>query len=185
MTNRRENQMLGLEDSRWQELKAGYRTPIDLRPLLRRLESDPGAKATWDEIWQELYHQGDIGEGSMVAVPHLVRIHRQRGLPDWNTYALVATIELARGKNANPDVPDWSRDAYDQALRDLAQIGFGDLPRATDQETVRSILGILAIVHGARTHGRILVEFTEDEVLELEAHVFGSPETPADRSRED
>ena len=38
------------------------------------------------------------------------------------------------------------------------------------------IIGILAIVHGARTYGRILVEFTEDEVLELERQAFGSPE---------
>jgi hypothetical protein len=50
------------------------------------------------------------------------------------------------------------------------------LPRAADQETVRSILGVLAIVHGARTYGRILVEFTEEEVLELEEQAFGSPE---------
>ena len=159
--------MLNLDDPRWKELTAGYRTPIDLRPLLQRLESDAGAKAAWDEVWQELYHQGDIGEGSLVAVPHLVRIHHQRGVPDWNTYALVATIELARGKGSNPDVPDWSRAAYDQALRDLAQIGLKELPRAAGQETVRSILGFLAIVYGARTHGRILIEFTEDEVLEL------------------
>lgn len=168
--------MFSFEDPRWKDLKAGYRTPIDLRPLLQRLESDRGAKATWDEIWQELYHQGDIGEGSLVAVPHLVRIYRQRGILDWNTYALAATIELARGKDGNPDVPGWSREAYDQALRDLAQIGLEELPHATDQETVRSILGILAIVHGARTYGRILVEFTEDEVLELEEQAFGSPE---------
>lgn len=168
--------MLSFEDSRWKELKAGYRTPIDLRPLLQRLESERGANATWDDLWQELYHQGDIGEGSLVAVPHLVRIHRQRGVPDWNTYALVATLELARGKGGNPDVPDWSREAYDQALRDLAQIGLEELTRAADQETVRSILGILAIVHGARTYGRILVEFTEDEVLALEEQAFGSPE---------
>ena len=94
---------------------------------------------------------------------------------DWNTYALAATIELARGKDGNPDVPDWSRGAYDEALRDLAQVGVEELPHA-DQETVRSILGILAIVHGARTYGRILVEFTEDEVLELERQAFGSPE---------
>ena len=168
--------MLSFDDSRWKELKAGYRTPIDLRPLLQRLESDRGVKAAWDEIWQELYHQGDIGEGSLVAVPHLVRIHRQRGIPDSNTYALVATIELARGKDGNPDVPDWCSEAYEQALRDLAQIGLEELPRAADQETVRSILGILAIVHGARTYGRILVEFAEDELLELEEQAFGSPE---------
>jgi hypothetical protein len=168
--------MLSFEDPRWNGLEAGYRTPVDLRPLLQRLESDRDAKAAWHELWEELYHQGDVGEGSFAAVPHLVRIHRVRGTSDWNTFAIVATIELARGKGANPDVPDWARGAYDQALRELAQIGLEELPRATDQETVRAILGILAVVHGARTYGRILVEFTEDEVLELEKRAFGSSE---------
>jgi hypothetical protein len=128
-----------------------------------------------DELWQEVHHEGDVGPGSFVAVPHLVRIYRLRGILDWNTYAVVATIELARGKGRNPDVPDWSREAYDKALRELADTGLQELPRAADKETVRSILGILAIVHGARTYGRILVEFTEDEVMALE-QAFGSSE---------
>jgi len=62
--------MLSFEDSRWKALTAGYRTPIDLRPILQRLESEQDAKQAWDELWQELYHQGDVGEGSFVAVPH-------------------------------------------------------------------------------------------------------------------
>ena len=168
--------MLSLEDPRWNGLRAGYRTPIDLRPLLQRLESDRDPTETWHQLWEELYHQGDVGEGSFVALPHLVRIHRLRGIADWNTYALAATIELARGKDGNPDVPDWTRDAYNQALRELGQIGLEELPRASDQEAVRSILGVLAIVHGARTYGRILIELTEDEVSELEQQAFGSPE---------
>jgi hypothetical protein len=168
--------MLSFEDPRWTGLKAGYRTPIDLRPILRKLESDPDAKETWGELWQELYHQGDVAEGSFVAVPHLVRIHRLRGTADGNTYSLAATIELARGKGGNPDVPPWARDSYNEALRELGQLGLEDLARASDQETVRSILGLLAIVHGARTYGRILVEFTEDEILQLEEQAFGGSE---------
>jgi hypothetical protein len=168
--------MLSFEDPRWKGLKAGYRTAIDLRPILQRLVSDLDVKETWAELWQELYHQGDVGEGSFVAVPHLVRIHRLRGTADWNTYALAAMIELARGKDGNPDVPPWARESYDYALRELGQLGLEDLPRASDQVTVRSILGLLAIVHGARTYGRIFVEFTEDEVLELEEKIFGGSE---------
>jgi hypothetical protein len=168
--------MLSFEDPRWKELTAGYRIAIDLRPVLQRLESGRDAKATWQELWEELYHQGDVGEGSFVAVPHLVRIHRLRGVADWNTYALVATIELARATHGNPDVPAWARDSYDAALRELGHIGLEDLSRASDQETVRSILGLLAIVHGARAHGRILVSFTEDEVVELEEQAFGGSE---------
>jgi hypothetical protein len=168
--------MLGFDDERWEGLEAGYRTPIDLRPILQRLESAGDIQGAWHELWEELYHQGDVGVGSFVALPHLVRIHRLRGTADWNTYALAATIELARGKNGNPDVPDWAREAYDRALHDLARIGLGELPGAGDQETVRSILGMLAIVHGARTYGRILVEFTEEELMELEEQAFGSSE---------
>jgi hypothetical protein len=96
--------MLSFDESRWAELTAGYRTPVDLRPLLRRLEEVEDPKSAWDNLWQELYHQGVVGPGSYVAVPHLVRIHRLRGRADWNTYALVATIELARGRRGNPDV---------------------------------------------------------------------------------
>lgn len=105
-----------------------------------------------------------------------MRIHRLRGTADWNTYALAATIELARGKDGNPDVPVWARDSYDQALRELSQLGLTELSRASDQETVRSILALVAIVHGARTYGRILVELTEDELVELEQQAFGRPE---------
>lgn len=72
--------MLAFDDDRWREFKAGYRTAFDLRPLLRDLESQRQPEATWRALWQELYHQGDVGEGSFAAVPHLVRIHRARGL---------------------------------------------------------------------------------------------------------
>ena len=38
---------------------------------------------------------------------------------------------------------------------------------------ILAVLGLLAIVHGPRTYGRVLVEFTEDEVEELEKAAFG------------
>jgi len=110
---------------------------------------------------------------SFVVLPHLVRIHRKRNAVDWNTYAIAASVELARGTDGNPEVPSWAREAYENALRELACVGVGELASANDRETVRSILAVLAIVHGARTYGRLLVEFTEDEILELEKAAFG------------
>src|SRR5438094_414545 len=165
--------MLDFDDPRWPNLIAGYQQPVDLRPLLQQLESRDDVESAWAELWQELYHQGDIGEGSFAAVPHLVRIHKKRGVVDWNTYALVATVELARADRGNPDVPEWCRKDYDNALRELAEIGLQELPRATDLEAARSILAVLAIVYGARTYGRILTEFSEGEILELEKQAFG------------
>lgn len=94
---------------------------------------------------------------------------------DWNAYALAATIELARGKGGNPDVPAWARDAYEEALLDLGRLGLSELPRASNPETVRAMLGLLAVVHGARAWGRIIVELSEDELAQFEDQAFGPP----------
>lgn len=165
--------MLSLADDRWPTLKAGYRVPFDVRPLLKQLESGGDREATWLQLWNELHHQGDVGEASFAAVPHLVRIHQQLGVVDWNTYAMVATIELARGKAGNPDVPAWLRPGYESALVALAAHGLGELGRAQGQEAVRSILSILALWKDARTHARVLIDFSEDEVLEFAKEVWG------------
>ena len=81
------------DDPQWDRLQGGYRIPYDPRNALRALEQGNGTEAAWQELWNELYHQGDVGEASYAAVPHLVRIHALRGVPDANTYALVALIE--------------------------------------------------------------------------------------------
>ena len=159
--------MLSFDDPRWAELEAGCRTPTDLRPLLRQLETASDSQPAWDALWEEVYHQGDVGPGSYAAVPHVVRIHRLRGAVDWNAYALVASVEAARGVRDNPDVPQWARSDYEAALREMAETGLSELPRATSPEAVRSILAILALAFGERTYGRLLIEYTEDEVDEV------------------
>jgi hypothetical protein len=58
---------MSLDDLRWQELHGGYRVPFDASELLRRLEQ---GQDIWDELWQELHHQGDVGEASYAAVSH-------------------------------------------------------------------------------------------------------------------
>lgn len=158
--------MLSLDDQRWTSLESGYRVRSDIRPLLRQLEHGEDRQAAWAALWEELFHQGDVGTSSYAAVPHLVRIHRDRGEGDWNTYALVASIELARVKGHNPDVPAWERESYSTAIQELAELGLRELPSAESPEAVRSILGILAIVYHARAHARALIEMSEDEVME-------------------
>jgi hypothetical protein len=87
--------MLSFKDERWTKLLGGYRMAFDPRSALQNLESNLRVKEAWHELWEELHHQGDVGEASYAAVPHLVRIYRERSAIDWNTYAIVAVIELA------------------------------------------------------------------------------------------
>ena len=48
-----------------------------------------------------------------------------------------------------------------------------ELTSATDPETTRSILGVLALWKGLETSGRLLIDFTEDELAEMENQYLG------------
>ena len=164
---------MNLDDIRWTEMNGGYRVPYDARTALRKLEAGSADSEAWDELWQELHHQGDVGEASYAAVPHLVRIHRQKGALEWNTFAMVAAIELARNSEGNPRVPAWLEIEYEASVAELAQLGLAELPNVDNKETVRGILAVVALWKGARTYGRLLMEFSEDEIVELETEAFG------------
>lgn len=85
--------MLSLGDPRWDELTGGYKVPYDPSAALSRLER---GEVAWDELWEELHHQGDAGAALYAAVPHLVRIGRSSPKRDWNLYGLVSMIEIER-----------------------------------------------------------------------------------------
>jgi hypothetical protein len=133
------------------------------------LEAGQDNESTWHELWNELHHQGDVGEASYASVPHLVEIHRKSGVVGWNTYAIVAVIELARENGNNPGVPHWLEEDYLRAIRELAEIGAAEIWHTEEPEAVRAILSVLAIAKGLRTHGRFLVEYSEDELLDIES----------------
>jgi hypothetical protein len=74
--------MLSLDDKRWQNLEGGYRTQFDPRPSLSKLDTSNDTTAAWRDLWEGLHHQGDVGEASYAAVPHLARIYRKGGVID-------------------------------------------------------------------------------------------------------
>ena len=161
--------MLGLDDGRWGNLTGGYRTRFDPRPLLARLETEEDAAIAWHGLWNELHHQGDVGDASYAAIPHLVSIHRKRGVVDWNTYAIVAVIELARTERNNLELPKWLEEDYFRAIGELAEIGATEILHTKEPEAVRAILSVIALAKGLRTHGRFLVEYSEGELLDIES----------------
>jgi hypothetical protein len=97
-----------------------------------------------------------------------VEIHRKSGVINWNPYAIVACIESARTAG-NPNVPDWLEKDYFRSIQELSQIGIAEISRANEPEAVRAILSIIAIAKGLRNHGRFLLEYSEEELLDLES----------------
>ena len=101
-------------------------------------------------------------------MPELVRIHLQKPIPEWNTFAIVACIELARTRKQNPPVPEWISKDYFDAVQQLAKSGLTQYCAAEDAYQTRAILSLLAISKGARVFGQILLNFEEKELLEFE-----------------
>jgi hypothetical protein len=159
--------MVSLDDPKWKQMHGGYRAPYDPTPGLKRLEAGQDQAAVWEEFWNELHHQGDVGEASYAVVPQLLRIAKARQDLDWNFYALVSTIEIERGKKGNPPLPDWLKESYERAWADLLDVGIRDLKRSDDPISTRCILGALAISRGDRRLGAILSCLDESEYDEL------------------
>jgi hypothetical protein len=118
-------------------------------------------------LWGELYHQGDVGEASFASVPIIVDFYNGSETIDWNTYAIVALIELARGAGTNPDVPEWLETDYFGAIRSLAAHGAVQIGGATKKDDIRAILSVLAIEKGLRNAGKLLINYSEDELTDF------------------
>src|SRR5580700_781546 len=124
--------MLSLDDNRWDNLTGGCKTRFDPRLLLARLATGQETASVWRGLWNELHHQGDVGEASYAAVRQLVSIHRERSVVDWNTYSIVAVIELARTERKNPAVPEWLEKDYFSAIQELAGVGASEILRTQE-----------------------------------------------------
>lgn len=138
-------------------------------PLSKLERGDADPEAVWSELWEELYHQGDIGVASFAAVTHIARITREKGILSFHPFGLVVAIDLARGRGNNPDVPDWLKNDYGQALRDLARYACQHLDTEWDAETLTTILGLIAVVKGNRDLAELITEVdtgSEKEALE-------------------
>jgi hypothetical protein len=67
-------------------------------------------------------------------------------------------------------IPTWLEEDYFLAIRELAEIGTAEISHTEEPDAVRAILGVIAIAKGLRTHGKFLVEYSEDE-MDFESRV--------------
>ena len=159
--------MLDLDDDRWTQLLGGYQVTYDCRPALDRLGRPDSRAGAWEELWENLHHQGDIGSASLAAIPHIVKISEQFDEVDWNLYALPGLIEELR-LEAGFEVPSWLSDAYFKSLEKLALRAASDLQKTEDYVEVTSALAIIALSKGMLIPGRLLQSYSLDELYEME-----------------
>lgn len=159
--------MLPLDDPKWDDLAGGFGPLCNPTAALKKLEGGSEVAGAWDDLWHNLHHQGTVGEASYAAVPHLVRIQQRTRSLDWNLYALIATIEVARHAGGNPPMPEWLKGDYDDAWQELTEFAIDDLRAARDQTNVRARLMVVALGKGLRATGALLTHHGDNEIREI------------------
>lgn len=130
------------------ELNGGYGVPYDPWPALGRLNTS--RDEALDELWENLYHQGDVGLASYAAVPELVKA---------GELSLVAAIEVARQNGNNPELPESMAQEYEQGLKDAL------ISIPTDEEQYQGYYAIHASVNGQYRLAKALDLLSVEEIL--------------------
>jgi len=157
-----------LTDDGWKELKGGYKITYDVSiplRLLQETEDKERINKIYEELWEELHHQGDVGLASYLALPQLVMIGRTKNLFDWNLLGLCSVIEQQRHLPSNPPLPDQYKEYYDNGLLELQEFITSNIGNAQDEITLRMALSALATCKGQVKLGKAIMEL-DDDVLD-------------------
>ena len=160
--------MIQLNDSKWKELEGGYRTPYDASIALKRLGETNNLEEVDEilaELWDELHHQGDVGLASYFAVPHLIRITREKGTVNSSVLGLIAVIEVQRHKK-NPQIPKEYLKHYLDFLNQIPELIELAKNSEWDLEFTATALSALAASKGQIKVAEALLNFDDEDVLD-------------------
>lgn len=152
--------MIRLSDNLWNDFIYGDNPACVSVECLKRLYQNADDDEAWQELWDELHHQGDIGQESYAAVPHILEIESRAKHFNWNGFALIATIEQDRPENAAPRAGAIAN-GYQKAWDDLLKVIANHPQKDWDSNLTRSILSCIAYSRGQRTIARAVMEINE------------------------
>lgn len=144
---------------------SAYGEPYDPRPAIEAWRAGQVVDGP-QELWDKLYHQGAVNTASYAAVGEIVRMMQEQSEPDWNSYALIASIEEGRLADGSPPVPSDLRQDYETAWSAILPMALRDLGQVEDDLVVRGALAVVAHAKGQHTLAAIAL-CTEDERADM------------------
>jgi hypothetical protein len=158
--------MIPNDDPRWVSLHGAYRVPYDPRPALARLRVDGKEQRAWSDLWENLHHQGDLGEASYVALVALVQMRAAIALSSGHFFGLTSTIEVQRRRRTNPDVPEWLAADYRDAWSELLHYASKELEAGNDPEVLQSAAAVMCLAKGLIVLGTVVWYHDQGTLLE-------------------
>ncbi len=153
------------ENSNWEKLNGGYKIPYNAFKPLNDLRQTTDPKITsgiFADLWENLHHQGDVGEASYYSIPQLIDICILKKSLDWNYVGLCVVIENCRLSNNNPQLPKELEQEYFHSLKKLEQYLLSNIQNMQNNLTLHMTLSLVATINGHRQLGKVL-ELLDDE----------------------
>lgn len=111
---------LSLDDPRWETFEGGYKhTRFNCVSLIRHLQQHGTDNTFWDIVWEDLYHQGDVGEATYAFMPYLATHVEESQNVDYMVYVFASAVALSRESSRNPSIPDYLLPGYEWAITTL------------------------------------------------------------------
>ena len=157
--------LLPLDDPRWAGYRGGYNRAVatNVIPFLKQLSSGSVSENMWNILWDDLHHQGDVGEASYAVIPYLVEYARVANPLPWHVFGFTAVVELERTESRNPPVPAEMELSYRAAIKELPHIGL-DRVQAWGDDSFEPFMACLALSLGRRLHARAYLDMSESEI---------------------
>lgn len=140
-------------------------------PFLKKLQSLDVSEDDWNILWDDLHHQGDIGDASYAVVPYLVEYVRKVPVIAWHAFGFAATVELERTGHGNPEVPTEIRSSYDAAIQELPELALSRGVEHWDEYCFEPVMACIALSLGRRTQARAYLDLTETEIVEFNKYL--------------
>ncbi len=166
--------LIPIEDERWRHYRGGYNRAIaDLTSLLQKLVTGDASEGEWGVLWDELHHQGDVGEASYAVVPYLAEYAKRASTVAWHAFGFPVVVELARSNRGNPKLPAELEASYFAALRELPMTALSRGLDTWDKLCFEPVMASLALSLGRRLHAELYLDLTENEISEFYKYYEG------------
>lgn len=155
--------MFDLNNSIWKTFKSAYRINYNASIKLKELEKAEDEKVIeeiFQELWEELHHQGDVDLASYFSLPHLIRIGIENSFNTYHIPALVAVIEIQRHGN-NPKIPEEFKEDYKNEIKNITELMKRNQSEKWDENYATSALSAMAAVNGQIDLAKMILELDE------------------------